>query len=95
MPHGKCTIVLFPDNALLKVKAFFVHFIAVFDVGQNAQLVVVPNRLRFVVEEFQRRLEQALRSKKNLATSNIIMDPFHARAVSLHYLILTGQLNLF
>ena len=52
------------------------HFIAEFESGQNGQLVVVPNRLHFVAEEFERRLEQALRSKKNLATSNIIMDHF-------------------
>ena len=55
------------------------HFIAEFESGQNGQLVVVPNRLHFMAEEFERRLEQALRSKKILATSNI-MDPFHARA---------------
>ena len=54
----------------------FVHFIAEFESGQNGQLVVTPNRLHFMAEEFERRLEQALRSKKNLAISNIIIDHF-------------------
>ena len=47
-------------------KSFLVHFIAAFAVGQNVQLdlVVAPNRLFFVEQEFKRLLVQALRSKK-------------------------------